>query len=76
MNAMNFTIERREVEFESTFSPRLWRLVHDVPLLYDALLQKLAPLGLSSADLFPEPGNGSVGTTGLGFWLLGSRVHV
>lgn len=73
---MNFTIERREVELESTFSPRLWHLVHDVPVLYEALLERLASVGLSGTDLRPEPGNGSVGSAGLGFWLLGGRVHV
>ncbi len=73
---MNFTIERREVEIESTFSPRLWHLVHDVPVLYEALLERLANIGLSDTDLRPEAGNGSVGGTGLGFWLLGGKVHV
>lgn len=73
---MNFIIERREVETESTFSPRLWHLVHDVPVLYEALLERLANVGLSGADLRPETGDGSVGDTGLGFWLMGGKVHV
>ena len=63
---MNFSIEQREVELESTFSPRLWSLVHDVPVLYEALLESLAPVGLSGMDLRPEAGNGSVGGAGLG----------
>ena len=73
---MNFTIERQEAEIESTFSPRLWHLVHDVPVLYEALLERLANVGLSGADLRPETGDGSVGDTGLGFWLLGGKLHV
>ena len=73
---MNFSIEQREVELESTFSPRLWSLVHDVPVLYEALLESLAPVGLSGMDLRPEAGNGSVGGAGLGFWLFGNKVNV
>ena len=73
---MNFTVERREVEIESTFSPRLWHLVHDVPALYEPLLDRLTNVGLSSTDLRPAAGDGSVGGTGLGFWLLGGTVHV
>ena len=73
---MNFTIERREVEIESTFSPRLWHLVHDVPVLYEALLDRLDNVGLSGTDLRPEAGDGSVGGAGLAFWLMGGRVHV
>ena len=73
---MNFSIEQREVELESTFSPRLWSLVHDVPMLYEALLERLGHVGLSATDLHPEVGNGSVGGTGLGFWLFGNKVNV
>lgn len=73
---MNFAIKQREIEFESTFSPRLWSVVHDVPVLYDALLDRLAPVGLTSADLRPEAGNGSVGSTGVGFRLFGSQASV
>ena len=73
---MNFNIERQDVELESTFSPRLWSLVHDVPVLYEALLERLAHVGLSDMDLRPEAGNGSVGATGIGFWLFGSKVNV
>lgn len=73
---MNFAIKQREIEIESTFAPRLWSVVHDVPVLYEALLDRLAPVGLSSADLRPETGNGSVGSAGVGFWLFGSQVNV
>ena len=76
LDAMNFNIERRDIELESTFSPRLWSLVHDGPVLYDALLERLAHVGLSGMDLRPEAGNGSVGTTGLEFWLFGNKVNV
>ena len=31
-----FTIERTDVEMESSFAPRLWALIHDVPVLYEA----------------------------------------
>ena len=74
--AMNFNIKQRDVELESTFSPRLWSLVHNVPVLYEALLERLDHVGLSDLDLRPEAGNGSVGTAGLGFWLFGSKVNV
>ena len=73
---MNFNIERWDVGLESTFSPRLWSLVHDSPVLYEALLEKLAHVGLSGMDLRPEPGKGSVGATGLEFRLLGNKVNV
>ena len=73
---MNFNIDRRDVELESTFSPRLWSLVHDGPVLYEALLEKLAHVGLSGMDLRPEAGNGSVGATGLEFRLFGNKVNV
>ena len=73
---MNFNIERQDVELKSTFSPRLWSLVHDVPVLYEALLERLAHVGLSDMDLRPEAGNGSVGATGIGFWLFGGKVDV
>ena len=76
LDAMNFNIKQRDVELESTFSPRLWSLVHNVPVLYEALLERLAHVGLSDLDLRPEAGNGSVGTAGLGFWLFGSKVNV
>ena len=73
---MNFNIEQQDVELESTFSPRLWSLVHDVPVLYEALLTSLAHVGLSDMDLRPEAGNGSVGATGLGFRLFHNKVNV
>ncbi len=71
-----FAIERSEVELESSFAPRLWALVHDAPVLYDALLDQLRPLGLSSTDLRPDAGDGSVGSAGLGFWLFDGKTNV
>ena len=71
----NFTIEQSEVELESNFAPRLWSLVHDVPALYEALLHELGNAGLSSADLRPDAGNGSVGSTGLALRLFGGKVN-
>ena len=71
-----FTIERTDVELESSFAPRLWALIHDVPVLYEALLDKLDGAGLSTADLRPDPGDGSVGSAGLGFWLFGGKTNV
>ena len=73
---MNFAIKQREIEIESTFAPRLWSVVHDVPVLYEALLDRLAPFGLSIADLRPEAGSGSVGSAGVAFRLFGSQVNV
>ena len=70
------TIERSEVELESSFAPRLWALVHDTPALYDALLDELQPAGLSSMDLRPDAGDGSVGGASLGFWLFGGKTNV
>ncbi len=71
-----FTIEQSEIELESKFAPRLWSVVHDVPVLYDALLDELAHVGLSSMDLRPDAGNGSVGGAGLGVWLFGGKANV
>ena len=76
LDAMNFNIERWDVELESTFSPRLWSLVHDGPVLYEALLEKLAHVGLSSMDLRPVAGNGSVGATGLEFRLFDNKANI
>ena len=73
---MKFNIERWDVGLESTFSPRLWSLVHDGPVLYEALLEKLAHVGLSGMDLRPVAGNGSVGATGLEFRLFGNKANV
>ena len=69
-------VARSEVELESSFAPRLWALVHEVPVLYDALLDQLRPLGLSSMDLRADVGDGSVGSAGLGFWLLDGKTNV
>ena len=75
--AMNrFTIEQSELELESKFASRLWSVVHDVPVLYEALLEELAYVGLSSMDLRPDAGNGSVGGAGLGIWLFGGKANV
>ena len=72
-----FGIERSEVELESTFAPRLWSLIDGVPTLYDALLDELESVGLSGMDLRHDAGDGSVGSTGLGFWLRGkTRVRI
>ena len=71
-----FTIQKSEIEIESKFASRLWSVVHDVPVLYDALLEELAHVGLSSMDLRPDAGNGSVGGAGLGVWLFGGKVNV
>ena len=71
-----FTIEQSEIELESKFTSRLWSVVHDVPVLYDALLDELAHFGLSTMDLRPDDGNGSVGGAGLGVWLFGGKVNV
>ena len=71
-----FTIEQSEIELESKFASRLWPVVHDVPVLYEALLEELAYVGLSSMDLRPDAGNGSVGGAGLGVWLLGGKANV
>ena len=40
---MNLSIKQREVELESTFSPRLWALVHDTPVLCEALFPEVPP---------------------------------
>ena len=72
----NFNIEQSEVELESTFTPRLWTLVHDVPVLYEALLDKLGHVGLSTSDLRSDVGYGSVGNAGLTFWLYGANARV
>ena len=69
-------VARSEVELESSFAPRLWVLVHDVPVLYDALLDQMHPLGLSSMDLRSDAGDGSVGSAGLGFWLSDGKINV
>ena len=71
-----FTIEQSEIELESKFASRLWFVVHDVPVLYEALLEELAYVGLSSMDLRPDAGNGSVGGAGLGVWLFGGKANV
>lgn len=71
-----FTIEQSEIELESKFASRLWSVVHDVPVLYEALLEELAYVGLSSMDLRPDAGNGSVGGAGLGVWLFGGKANV
>ena len=71
-----FTIQQSEIELESKFAPRLWSVVHDVPVLYDALLDELACVGLSSMDLRPDAGNGSVGGAGLGVLLFGGKANV
>ena len=71
-----FAIQQSEIELESNFAPRLWSVVHDVPVLYDALLEELASAGLSTMDLRPDAGNGSVGGTGLGVWLFGGAANV
>ena len=65
----NFNIEQSEVELESTFTPRLWTLVHDVPVLYEALLDKLGHVGLSTSDLRSDVGHGSVGNASVTLWL-------
>ena len=70
-----FTVQQSEIELESKFASRLWSVVHDVPVLYDALLDELAHVGLSSMDLRPDAGNGSVGGAGLGVWLFGGKVN-
>ena len=71
-----FRIEQSEIELESKFTCRLWSVVHDVPVLYEALLNKLSYIGLSSMDLRPDAGNGSVGSVGLEVRLVESRVNV
>ena len=71
-----FTIQQSEIEFESKFASRLWSVVHEVPVLYDALLDELAYVGLSSMDLRPDAGNGSVGGAGLGVGLFGGKANV
>lgn len=69
------TVEQSEIEIESQFASRLWSVVHDVPVLYDALLEELAWVGLSSMDLRPDNGNGAVGGAGLGVWLFGGKAN-
>ena len=71
-----FEIEQREIELESSFTPRLWPLLHNVPVLYEALLRELQDVGLSSMDLRPEVGNGAVGSASVGFWLFGGKTNV
>lgn len=70
------SISRAEIDVESRFEPRLWTLHHNVPALYEALLRNLTPVGLSTLDLRPDAGDGSVGGSGLGFWLFAFRANV
>ncbi len=70
-----FTVSQSQVEIESRFEPRLWALVHDTPSLYEALLRNLSPLGLAATDIRAESGDGSIGGSGLGFWLFGFEVN-
>lgn len=69
-----FTVEQSEIEIESQFASRLWSVLHGVPVLYDALLEEFAEVGLSTMDLRPDSGNGAVGGAGVGVWLLGGKA--
>ena len=67
-----------ELQITSAFSARLWALVHDVPSLYDSLLDRLAPFGLSPSDIRTDSGDGTLGGLNVNFWLLnfGALVRV
>ena len=69
-----FAIEQSEIEIESRFASRLWSVLHDVPVLYEALLDELAGTGLSTMDLRLDAGNGAVGGAGLEVWLFGGKA--
>ena len=69
-------ISQSEFELESRFEPRLWALHRDVPELYEALLTNLGPSGLSSVDLRPDAGDGSVGGRVLAFFLFAFNANV
>jgi hypothetical protein len=71
-----FHVAQSEIELETKFSPRLWSIYHDVPSLYEPLLDRLAYAGLSATDLRHETGDGSIGGTSLLFWLFGLQMQV
>lgn len=69
-------ISRSEGDLQIRFSSRLWTLFHDIPLLYDALLESFASEGLTASDLRAEAGDGSLGGFHVAFWLLGVKANV
>lgn len=72
----NAVVLRSDIQIESTLENRLWTVFHDIPRLYESLLRHLAPLGLNTADIRTEPGDGTLAGFNVQFWLLRFRLLV
>lgn len=72
----NAVVLRSDIQIESTLQNRLWTVFHDIPRLYESLLRHLAPLGLRTADIRTDPGDGTLAGFNVQFWLLGVRLLV
>lgn len=70
------TLMRSEGELHTRFSPRLWTLFHDVPRLYEGILSAFERDGVTTSDIRPETGDGSLGGYSVGFWLPSIRGNV
>ena len=71
-----FNIERSGLSLRIHYNARSWMLVHEIPRLYEALLQGLDGFGVSPQDIRSDNGDGSLGGYGVNLWMSNFGAHV
>lgn len=72
----NAEIARSDIEIHSRLKNRLWTVFHNIPRIYESLLAQLGPIGLTTADIRTDAGDGSLAGFNLNFWLFQFRLLV
>jgi hypothetical protein len=67
---------RSDAELTTTFSPRLWSLFHEIPRLYEGILESFEPVGVSTSEVRPDAGDGSLGAGSVGIYIIAARANV
>ena len=72
----DFEIERSQLSIQVGYRSRSWMLVHEIPRLYEALLQSLADFGVVPQSIRSDSGDGSLGGYSVNIWMLNYGASV
>ena len=72
----NFQVEKSDLVIQVNFGARLWALMHNIPLMYEALLREMGEFGVAADGVRSEGGGGSLADYNVNFWALNLRLLV
>ena len=71
-----FEIGRSSLGVQIGYRSRSWMLVHEIPRLYESLLEGLSDFGVLPQNIRSDSGDGSLGGFSVNLWMLNFGVNV